>query len=63
MADVDALLGGVILGDNVVWVLQDTDVVGPPRGACGRGAARGGHRSTSAPAPTRDGCRPASATA
>lgn len=25
--DVDALLGGLILGDNVVWVLDDTDVV------------------------------------
>ena len=28
VADVDDLLGGVILGDNVVWVLDDTDVVG-----------------------------------
>jgi transcriptional regulator with XRE-family HTH domain len=27
VADVDALLGGLILGDNVVWVLDDTDVV------------------------------------
>ena len=27
MPDVDALLGGLILGDNVVWVLDDTDVV------------------------------------
>jgi transcriptional regulator with XRE-family HTH domain len=25
--DVDALLGGLILGDNVVWVLDDADVV------------------------------------
>lgn len=25
--DVDALLGGIILGDNVVWVLDDTEVV------------------------------------
>jgi hypothetical protein len=25
--DVDALLGGLILGDNVVWVLDDTDAV------------------------------------
>jgi transcriptional regulator with XRE-family HTH domain len=25
--DVDALLGGLILGDNVVWVLDDVDVV------------------------------------
>jgi transcriptional regulator with XRE-family HTH domain len=25
--DVDALLGGLILGDNVVWVLDNTDVV------------------------------------
>ena len=28
MPDVDALLGGIILGDNVVWVLDDTRVVG-----------------------------------
>src|SRR4051794_26453333 len=28
VADVDALLGGIILGDNVVWVLNDTNVVG-----------------------------------
>ncbi len=28
VADLDALLGGVILGDNVVWVLDDTEVVG-----------------------------------
>ena len=28
VADVDALLGGLILGDNVVWVLDDTDVIG-----------------------------------
>jgi transcriptional regulator with XRE-family HTH domain len=27
VVDVDALLGGVILGDNVVWILDDTDVV------------------------------------
>ena len=27
VADVDALLGGLILGDNVVWVLEDVDVV------------------------------------
>ena len=27
VADVDALLGGVILGDNVVWILDDTNVV------------------------------------
>ena len=27
VADVDALLGGLILGDNVVWVLDDADVV------------------------------------
>ncbi len=27
VADVDALLGGLILGDNVVWVLDDTEVV------------------------------------
>ena len=27
VADVDALLGGLILGDNVVWVLDDTNVV------------------------------------
>ncbi len=26
--DLDALLGGLILGDNVVWVLDDTTVVG-----------------------------------
>ena len=25
--DVDDLLGGLILGDNVVWVLEDTDVI------------------------------------
>ena len=28
MGDVDALLGGLILGDNVVWVLYDTDAIG-----------------------------------
>jgi transcriptional regulator with XRE-family HTH domain len=27
IADIDALLGGVILGDNVVWVLEDMAVV------------------------------------
>jgi transcriptional regulator with XRE-family HTH domain len=27
VADVDALLGGVILGDNVVWILDNTKVV------------------------------------
>src|SRR5919202_226654 len=27
VADVDTLLGGLILGDNVVWVLDDTEVV------------------------------------
>ena len=27
VADIDALLGGLILGDNVVWVLDDNDVV------------------------------------
>jgi transcriptional regulator with XRE-family HTH domain len=27
VADVDALLGGLLLGDNVVWVLDHTDVV------------------------------------
>ena len=26
VADVDALLGGLILGDNVVWVLDDAEV-------------------------------------
>ncbi|HEX2042708.1 MAG TPA: XRE family transcriptional regulator [Acidimicrobiales bacterium] len=28
VADVDALLGGLILGDNVVWVLDDAEAVG-----------------------------------
>jgi transcriptional regulator with XRE-family HTH domain len=28
IADIDALLGGLILGDNVVWVLDGTDVIG-----------------------------------
>lgn len=28
VADLDALLGGLILGDNVVWVLDDVEVVG-----------------------------------
>ena len=27
VADIDALLGGLILGDNVVWVLDEADVV------------------------------------
>jgi transcriptional regulator with XRE-family HTH domain len=27
VADVDALLGGLILGDNVVWILDDAEVV------------------------------------
>src|SRR5215210_3480827 len=27
VADVDALLGGLIVGDNVVWVLEETEVV------------------------------------
>ena len=29
MADVDDLLGGLILGDNVVWVLEDAESCGP----------------------------------
>ena len=28
VADVDSLMGGLLLGDNVVWVLDDTEVVG-----------------------------------
>ena len=28
VADVDTLMGGLLLGDNVVWVLDDTEVVG-----------------------------------
>src|SRR4051794_17767942 len=27
VADVDALLGGLILGDNVVWILEDNHAV------------------------------------
>src|SRR5919199_1927494 len=49
VGDLDALLGGLILGDNVVWVLDRTDVVrrvggAQPAEGAGRAGGVGGRR-------------------